>query len=104
MVSTKTICVVGAVVSGLISARELRREGHDVTVMEQSAGVGGQWLHNLGTHAGDPLGAAGMHVGGDSQSYHAQTMKENKSSRTKTKTQDKGQPKSSFLNSRILKR
>jgi monoamine oxidase len=104
MVSTKTMCVVGAGVSNLISARELRREGHDVTVMEQSAGVGRKWLYDPGTHAGDPLGVAGVHVSGDSRSYRAQTMKENKSSRTKTKTQDKGQPKSSFLNSRILKR
>jgi hypothetical protein len=46
----------------------------------------------------------GQRVGGDSRSYRAQTMMENESSRTKTKTQDKGQPKSSFLNSRILKR
>jgi hypothetical protein len=30
-------------------------------------------------------------------------MKENKSSRTKTKTKDKGQPKGSFINSRFLK-
>jgi hypothetical protein len=43
-------------------------------------------------------------VVGDSRSYRAQTMKGNKSSRTKTKTQDKGQPKGSFLHSRILKR
>jgi cation diffusion facilitator CzcD-associated flavoprotein CzcO len=63
MVPTKTVCVVGAGVSGLISARELRREGHDVTVMEQSAGVGGQWLYDPGTDAGDPLGAAGVHSG-----------------------------------------
>ncbi|RCV09150.1 hypothetical protein SETIT_2G003600v2 [Setaria italica] len=63
MVSTKTVCVVGAGVSGLISARELRREGHDVTVMEQSAGVGGQWLYDPGTDAGDPLGIAGVHSG-----------------------------------------
>jgi hypothetical protein len=33
---------------------------------------------------------------GDSRSYRAKTMKENKSSRTKTKTQDKGQPKALF--------
>jgi hypothetical protein len=32
-----------------------------------------------------------------------QTMKGNKSSRTKTKTQDKGQPKGSLLNNGILK-
>jgi hypothetical protein len=33
---------------------------------------------------------------GDSRSYSTQTMRENKSSRTKTKTQDEGQPKALF--------
>ncbi|KAL6903713.1 hypothetical protein ACP4OV_004526 [Aristida adscensionis] len=56
---SKKVCVVGAGVSGLVSAREQRREGHDVTVMEQSGGVGGQWLYDPRTDAGDPLGAAG---------------------------------------------
>ena len=46
MVSSKKVCVIGAGVSGLASARELLREGHDVTVMEQSSGVGGQWLYD----------------------------------------------------------
>ncbi|TVU40253.1 hypothetical protein EJB05_13706, partial [Eragrostis curvula] len=59
----KKVCVVGAGVSGLVSARELRREGHEVTVMEQSGGVGGQWLYDLRTDAGDPLGLAGVHSG-----------------------------------------
>ncbi|CAO1948554.1 unnamed protein product [Urochloa humidicola] len=59
MVSSKKVCVVGAGVSGLASARELLREGHDVTVMEQSSGVGGQWLYDPRTDAGDPLGVAG---------------------------------------------
>ncbi|CAL5034293.1 unnamed protein product [Urochloa decumbens] len=43
------------------SARELLREGHDVTVVEQSGGVGGQWPYEPRTDAGDPLGAAGVH-------------------------------------------
>ncbi|KAF8698996.1 hypothetical protein HU200_034837 [Digitaria exilis] len=55
------VCVVGAGFAGLASARELRREGHDVTVMEQNAGVGGQWLYDPATDAGDPLGVAGVH-------------------------------------------
>ncbi|KAL6647216.1 hypothetical protein ACP70R_014653 [Stipagrostis hirtigluma subsp. patula] len=58
---SKKVCVVGAGVSGLVSARELRREGHEVTVMEQSSGVGGQWLYEPATGGGDPLGAAGVH-------------------------------------------
>lgn len=61
MVSSKKVCVVGAGVSGLACARELLREGHDVTVMEQSGGVGGQWLYDPRADGGDPLGAAGAH-------------------------------------------
>ncbi|CAN6196642.1 unnamed protein product, partial [Urochloa humidicola] len=57
MLAKKKVCVVGAGVSGLVSARELRREGHDVTVMEQSGGVGGQWLYDPATDAG----VAGAH-------------------------------------------
>jgi cation diffusion facilitator CzcD-associated flavoprotein CzcO len=43
--------------SGLAAARELRREGHAVTVMEQSGDVGGQWLYDPRTDGNDPLGA-----------------------------------------------
>ncbi|CAD6221700.1 unnamed protein product [Miscanthus lutarioriparius] len=57
--SSKKVCVVGAGVAGLVSARELRREDHDVAVMEQSGGVGGQWLYDPRTDATDPLGVAG---------------------------------------------
>ena len=42
--NSKKVCVVGAGVAGLAAARELLQDGHDVTVMEQSRGVGGQWL------------------------------------------------------------
>ncbi|CAN6374868.1 unnamed protein product [Urochloa humidicola] len=57
MVSSKKVCMVGAGLLGLASARELLREGHDVTVMEQSGGVvGGQWLYDPGTDGGDPFG------------------------------------------------
>ncbi|CAL5076652.1 unnamed protein product [Urochloa decumbens] len=54
----KKVCVVGAGMSGLAAARELRREGHAVTVMEQRGDVGGQWLYDPRTDADDPLGAA----------------------------------------------
>ncbi|CAN6213412.1 unnamed protein product [Urochloa humidicola] len=53
----KKVCVVGAGMSGLAAARELRREGHAVTVMEQCGDVGGQWLYNPRTDGDDPLGA-----------------------------------------------
>jgi cation diffusion facilitator CzcD-associated flavoprotein CzcO len=43
--------------SGLAAARELRREGLAVTVMEQSGDVGGQWLYDPRTDGDDPLGA-----------------------------------------------
>ncbi|CAN6312147.1 unnamed protein product [Urochloa humidicola] len=50
------VCVVGAGMSGLAAARELRREGLAVTVMEQRGDVGGQWLYDPRTDADDPLG------------------------------------------------
>ncbi|WVZ53573.1 hypothetical protein U9M48_004493 [Paspalum notatum var. saurae] len=59
----KKVCVVGAGISGLASARELRREGHHVTVMEQKSGIGGQWLYDPTPNGGDPLGDAGVHSG-----------------------------------------
>ncbi|XP_052140232.1 flavin-containing monooxygenase FMO GS-OX-like 9 [Oryza glaberrima] len=59
--SSKKVCVVGAGMAGLAAARELRREGLDVTVLEQSAGVGGQWLYDAATDGGDPLGMASVH-------------------------------------------
>ncbi|KAF0927804.1 hypothetical protein E2562_036224 [Oryza meyeriana var. granulata] len=59
--SSKKVCVVGAGLAGLAAARELRQEGLDVTVLEQSSGVGGQWLFDTATDGGDPLGMAGVH-------------------------------------------
>nr|AAK53827.1 Putative dimethylaniline monooxygenase [Oryza sativa] len=59
--SSKKVCVVGAGMAGLAAARELRREGLDVTVLEQSADVGGQWLYDAATDGRDPLGMAGVH-------------------------------------------
>ncbi|KAF0895839.1 hypothetical protein E2562_016571 [Oryza meyeriana var. granulata] len=62
--STKKVkvCVVGAGLAGLAAARELRREGHDVAVLEQRGGVGGQWLYEEDTaiDGTDPLGVAGV--------------------------------------------
>jgi cation diffusion facilitator CzcD-associated flavoprotein CzcO len=52
----KKVCVVGAGMAGLAAARELRREGHAVTVLEQAGDVGGQWLYDPRTD--DPLGAS----------------------------------------------
>lgn len=41
--------------SGLVAARELRREGHQVVVFESSSDVGGTWLYNPRVES-DPLG------------------------------------------------
>uniref|UniRef100_A0ACD5TSU3 Uncharacterized protein n=1 Tax=Avena sativa TaxID=4498 RepID=A0ACD5TSU3_AVESA len=57
VLQSKNVCVVGGGMAGLAAARELRREGHAVTVMEQSGDVGGQWLYDPRTDGADPLGA-----------------------------------------------
>ncbi|XP_074574494.1 flavin-containing monooxygenase FMO GS-OX-like 9 [Curcuma longa] len=56
--SSKYVCVVGAGPSGLVSARELLREGHSVVVLEQNHDLGGQWLYQ---DAGAGAGAATVH-------------------------------------------
>lgn len=50
---SKTVCVIGAGPSGLVAARELRREFHKVIVIEQCHDVGGQWLYNSQTQKHD---------------------------------------------------
>ncbi|XP_030468484.2 flavin-containing monooxygenase FMO GS-OX-like 2 [Syzygium oleosum] len=47
--------VIGAGMSGLVAARELRREGHQVVVFESSSDVGGTWLYDPRVEF-DPLG------------------------------------------------
>ncbi|KAF8020446.1 hypothetical protein BT93_G0994 [Corymbia citriodora subsp. variegata] len=47
--------VIGAGMSGLIAARELRHEGHQVVVFERSNDVGGTWLYDPRVES-DPLG------------------------------------------------
>ncbi|XP_071711964.1 flavin-containing monooxygenase FMO GS-OX-like 9 [Rutidosis leptorrhynchoides] len=42
----KYVCVIGAGPSGLVAAKELRKEGHKVVVLEQNHDVGGQWLYD----------------------------------------------------------
>ncbi|CAI0431609.1 unnamed protein product [Linum tenue] len=58
MVSKKkwSVCVIGAGPSGLVAARELRKEGHRVVVLEQKHDVGGQWLYDPNIEKEDPLG------------------------------------------------
>ncbi|MCR5859095.1 NAD(P)/FAD-dependent oxidoreductase [Mesorhizobium sp. J428] len=43
MVEKKTVCVIGAGVSGLAAAKAFRERGHNVTVIERSHDLGGVW-------------------------------------------------------------
>ncbi|KAK7243396.1 hypothetical protein RIF29_38191 [Crotalaria pallida] len=52
--SLKT-AVIGAGVAGLAAARELRREGHEVTVFEKTDHLGGTWSYEPRTDS-DPVG------------------------------------------------
>ncbi|KAJ9567235.1 hypothetical protein OSB04_003201 [Centaurea solstitialis] len=54
----KIVCVVGAGPSGLVAARELKKEGHKVVVLEQNHDVGGQWLYDPKVDEKDPFGKA----------------------------------------------
>ncbi|KAK8711183.1 hypothetical protein V6N13_146474 [Hibiscus sabdariffa] len=40
------VAVIGGGIAGLVSARELQREGHQVTVFEKADKVGGTWLYD----------------------------------------------------------
>ncbi|XP_057805115.1 flavin-containing monooxygenase FMO GS-OX-like 9 isoform X2 [Salvia miltiorrhiza] len=53
---SKKVCVIGAGPAGLVAARELRREGHEVVVIEQKHDVGGQWLYDSKVEEENPLG------------------------------------------------
>ncbi|KAJ1438900.1 Flavin monooxygenase FMO [Sesbania bispinosa] len=53
---SKNVCVIGAGPSGLVVARELRKEGHKVVVLEQNHDIGGQWLYDPNVEGEDPLG------------------------------------------------
>lgn len=47
--------VIGAGAAGLVTARELLREGHDVQVFEQNSSLGGIWNYSDDVEA-DALG------------------------------------------------
>ncbi|KAH7863167.1 hypothetical protein Vadar_014169 [Vaccinium darrowii] len=55
MVCCLKVAVIGAGVSGLVTARELLREGHRVVVYEKSNQLGGIWVYDPRTES-DPLG------------------------------------------------
>jgi dimethylaniline monooxygenase (N-oxide forming) len=43
MVKQKTVCVIGAGVSGLVAAKTFAARGHEVTILERSGDLGGVW-------------------------------------------------------------
>jgi cation diffusion facilitator CzcD-associated flavoprotein CzcO len=43
MTETGTVCVIGAGISGLVTAKVLTRDGFDVTVFEKAPTIGGVW-------------------------------------------------------------
>lgn len=49
------VAVIGAGAAGLVSARELLREGHQVVVFERQNQLGGTWVYNPSVET-DPLG------------------------------------------------
>ena len=53
---TKHVCVIGAGPSGLVAARELRKEGHTAVVVEQNHDIGGQWLYQPKVEGEEELG------------------------------------------------
>lgn len=52
---TCKVAVIGAGAAGLVTARELQREGHSVTVFEQAPRAGGIWVYSDEIDS-DPLG------------------------------------------------
>eukprot|EP00283_Hemiselmis_rufescens_P007675 CAMPEP_0173429610 /NCGR_PEP_ID=MMETSP1357-20121228/8276_1 /TAXON_ID=77926 /ORGANISM="Hemiselmis rufescens, Strain PCC563" /LENGTH=179 /DNA_ID=CAMNT_0014393817 /DNA_START=109 /DNA_END=645 /DNA_ORIENTATION=+ len=50
----KRVGVIGAGAAGLAAAKEMRKQGHDVTVIEQATEVGGVWCYDEAVED-DPL-------------------------------------------------
>ncbi|GLU00433.1 hypothetical protein SLE2022_178050 [Rubroshorea leprosula] len=55
MAESLKVAVIGAGTAGLVAARELLREGHQVTVFEKNNKVGGTWVYDPRIET-DPLG------------------------------------------------
>ncbi|KAK0586233.1 hypothetical protein LWI29_003219 [Acer saccharum] len=49
------VAVIGAGASGIVAARELRREGHNVVVFEKDNQIGGTWVYTHRVET-DPIG------------------------------------------------
>lgn len=52
---SRHVAVIGAGASGLVAARELRREGHSVVVFERGDRLGGNWVYTPEVES-DPIG------------------------------------------------
>ena len=61
--SNLQVAVIGAGAAGLVTARELQRQGHQATVLEKGRRVGGVWVYTPDTEA-DPLGQNGARIHG----------------------------------------
>jgi thioredoxin reductase len=55
------VAVIGAGAAGLVTARELLRAGHAITVFEQSRSIGGVWVYSEEVET-DPLGLGGPRI------------------------------------------
>lgn len=53
--TSRTVAVIGGGASGMVAARELRREGHTVVVFERESRLGGTWAYDPQTES-DPIG------------------------------------------------
>ncbi|XP_031254862.1 flavin-containing monooxygenase FMO GS-OX-like 4 [Pistacia vera] len=54
-IHSRHVAVIGAGAAGLVAARELRREGHKVVVLEKNDQIGGTWIYTDRVES-DPLG------------------------------------------------
>lgn len=52
--SSRRVAVIGAGISGVVSAAHLKREGLDVTVFERSSAAGGVWYDPFPIHTAFP--------------------------------------------------
>lgn len=52
--ASRHVAVIGAGAAGLVAARELRREGHSVVVLERGSQIGGVWAYTTQVEP-DPL-------------------------------------------------
>ncbi|KAK9984621.1 hypothetical protein SO802_034146 [Lithocarpus litseifolius] len=67
---SRHVAVIGAGAAGLVTARELRREGHSVVVFERGDQVGGLWVYTPNVES-DPLGLDPTRTTVHSSLYHS---------------------------------